>query len=445
MGLRFNHQIDQISATGPSITIGAVDLVMSGGGVQIEDGLVTVPGLSFGASNTGIFSPSSGKFSVTAGGMEQLRVNTPSAANADVEFSGTGALILNRGNTSQRPSTPVNGMLRYNSQTGVVEGYVGGQWTDLKTGTTVAPIGAQYVVMAASSGLDNERVLTEGSGILITDGGSGNAVTVELDFSSVQPAHVELTGIAALATLGTVERTGTGTYATYPVTGYAKTILDDVNAASARTTLGASSIGSNLFTAGTTAGARSVLGSTVVGDALFITPSASAARTTLELVIGTNVQAFNSTLQTMASVSPGTNTIIYFPTPSSADNTTLTAYGRTLIDDVDAPTARTTLGVGATGDLLFTSATAVNARSHLGLVIGSDVQPYSDLLESITLLGVTGFLVRTSSATSEARTITVGPGLTISNANGVGGNPLISFQDDSVFPGSAIFLIENFM
>ena len=41
-----------------------------------------------------------------------------------------------------------------------------------------ASAGETYVVMSATTGLSAERVLTEGAGILITDGGAGSVVTI---------------------------------------------------------------------------------------------------------------------------------------------------------------------------------------------------------------------------------------------------------------------------
>ena len=47
--------------------------------------------------------------------------------------------------------------------------------------TSGAPTDAQYVVLTANGSLTQERVLTEGDGINITDGGAGAAVTVTVD------------------------------------------------------------------------------------------------------------------------------------------------------------------------------------------------------------------------------------------------------------------------
>lgn len=48
--------------------------------------------------------------------------------NNDVVFTTTGYIALPDGTTAQRPSSPVNGMMRYNTDTASFEGYVNNQW-----------------------------------------------------------------------------------------------------------------------------------------------------------------------------------------------------------------------------------------------------------------------------------------------------------------------------
>ena len=50
---------------------------------------------------------------------------TSLAANADSEFTSTGALKISAGTTAERPGSPVVSMIRYNSTTGEFEGYSG--------------------------------------------------------------------------------------------------------------------------------------------------------------------------------------------------------------------------------------------------------------------------------------------------------------------------------
>jgi hypothetical protein len=45
-----------------------------------------------------------------------------------VSFPTTGYLTLPSGTTAQRPSSPVNGMMRYNTTLSRVEGYANNSW-----------------------------------------------------------------------------------------------------------------------------------------------------------------------------------------------------------------------------------------------------------------------------------------------------------------------------
>ena len=66
----------------------------------------------------------------------RVGVGTASPATT-FHVSATDALRLPSGNTAQRPGSPANGDIRYNSTTGAVEGYAGG-WLKMTGGTTLA-------------------------------------------------------------------------------------------------------------------------------------------------------------------------------------------------------------------------------------------------------------------------------------------------------------------
>ena len=85
---------------------------------------------------------------------------------------------------------------------------------------------------------------------------------------------------------------------------------------------------------------------TTAGRAILDDADASAQRTTLGLAIGTNVQAYDAGLASIAGLTTVADRTIYTTASDTYAVTTLTSFGRSLIDDADASAGRSTLGLG---------------------------------------------------------------------------------------------------
>lgn len=202
--------------------------------------------------------------------------------------------------------------------------------------------------------------------LVLADAAAARTLTGLVIGTNVQAYDAELAALAGLTSAADkgIQFTGAGTAGTYDLTAFAKTFLDDADAATVRTTLG--------------------------------------------LAIGTNVQAYDAELAALAGLTSAADKGIQFTGSGTAGTYDLSAFAKTILDDADAAAVRTTLG----------------------LVIGTNVQAYDADLAAIAGLSAPGadrILFWDDSASSFAH-LTLGTNLSISgttlNASAGGGSGL---------------------
>lgn len=193
--------------------------------------------------------------------------------------------------------------------------------------------------------------------------------------TNVQAYDAELAALAGLTSAADKVPyfTGSGAAAVADLTSFGRSLIDDAAASNARTTLGlvigtdVQAYDAELAAIAGLASAADKLpyfsgsGTAVLADftstarTLLDDSSTSAMRTTLGLAIGTDVQAFDAELSSIAGLTSAANKLAYFTGSGTAALTDLSAFGRTLIDDADAATARAT--IAAAGSATFQTAT----------------------------------------------------------------------------------------
>jgi hypothetical protein len=244
----------------------------------------------------------------------------------------------------------------------------------------------------------NSVTITGGSITGITplafaEGGTGETTAVSARTAlglvigtDVQAQNARLQDIATnlSATSGGVEKTGANTFGTYTLTAAGKALIDDADATAQRTTLGLGTIATQNAN-GVNISGGSITGITdlAIADGGTGSSTAASARTELGLAIGTNVQAWDATLDSLAAYN--TNGILV---QTAADTFT----GRTL----SAPAAGLTITnpAGTAGNPAFALANdlaAIEGLSNTGFAVrtGTDTWTTRALVGSTNRITIT--------------------------------------------------------
>ena len=136
---------------------------------------------------------------------------TTLTASGAVTLTGLGAMKLNAGTTAERPS-PSNGMIRYNTTTAAMEGYINSAWTSLVSGTAVTSVATGTgltggpITSTGTIAIDSTVVTLTGTQTLTNKTIQGGAIT---SGTAVSTATCSFTGVISTTTLTASAVTGT--------------------------------------------------------------------------------------------------------------------------------------------------------------------------------------------------------------------------------------------
>ena len=224
--------------------------------------------------------------------------------------------------------------------------------------------------------------------------GDGTTVWNSLTYAATLPT--DFTGASGIG----LSKGTNGSTITISVTGIPSSRITDFNTAvDARVTAGSVSSDTVMDIVGSGLIEGSNIDLTYSGHQLTIAVSG----------IGTNIQAYDAGLASIAGLTTGSGNYLFATASDVYTTGVITAFGRSLVDDVDASAGRTTLGVVIGTDVQaydaqladiaglsttdngviigngsnFVLETGDTLRTSIGLAIGSNVQAYDAGLQSI--------------------------------------------------------------
>ena len=180
----------------------------------------------------------------------RVGIGTASPATT-LHVSATDSLRLPSGTTGQRPGSPANGDIRYNSTIGTIEGYAGGSYKNLASGSAIQDADEDTKIQVEESS-DEDIIRFDIAG---TERAKIEAATITLGVTTLSTTATTLTGTATDGDI-TITPNGSGSV----VIGKA-----DINGGAIDgTAIGAASASTGAFTTLTASGNATITGNLTV-------------------------------------------------------------------------------------------------------------------------------------------------------------------------------------